>query len=78
VFDTSTLPRSGGGVLLDLSNDPARFAWLREAVGERVAVVSAAPFGGLDTVLLRPDGYVAMASSELFDPRPAVQHWFGR
>jgi 2-polyprenyl-6-methoxyphenol hydroxylase-like FAD-dependent oxidoreductase len=82
---TTVLLRSGRGVLLDLSADSGRQAWLRDAMSEwaqRVDLASSAspsgdPVDGLDTVLLRPDGYVAWASSQSADPRPALRRWFG-
>lgn len=81
----TALLRSGRGVLLDFSADSVRQAWLRDAVDEwaqRVDLVSSAsppvdPIDGLDTLLLRPDGYVAWASSQAADPRPAMYRWFG-
>ena len=30
-----------------------------------------------DTVLIRPDGYVAWAAGRDGDPRAALAHWFG-
>lgn len=83
---TTALLRSGRGILLDFSADPVRQAWLRDAVDEwaqRVDLVSSAsppvdPIDGLDTLLLRPDGYVAWVSSQTADPRPAMYRWFGR
>jgi 2-polyprenyl-6-methoxyphenol hydroxylase-like FAD-dependent oxidoreductase len=84
---SSALLRGGRGAVLDLSADPARRDWLRGALAgwaRRVAVVSAVPTDaadpvhGLDTVVLRPDGYVAWVSSAAADPRPAICRWFGR
>jgi 2-polyprenyl-6-methoxyphenol hydroxylase-like FAD-dependent oxidoreductase len=89
VVDTATVDvaaalRPGRGVLLDLTGDPARRAWLRAALAEHdLDLVSSAPAGpgpaaGLDTVLLRPDGHVAWASDRRDDPRPAARRWFAR
>jgi len=83
---TTALLRPGRGVLVDLSGDPVRRAWLRDRTAAwvpRVSLVpavsasSAEPIDELDTVLLRPDGYVAWASCRAEDPRPAIQRWFG-
>lgn len=85
VMSTAAILRPGRGVLLDLSGDPARQVWLR-AVGKgwrgRVDLVPAVappdgPASGVDTVLLRPDGYVAWVASRAADPRPALRRWFG-
>jgi oxygenase len=78
---STALLRSGCAVLLDLSADPLRGARLRDAVDgcvQRVRLVPAAPQDGLpETVLLRPDGYVAWVGSRAQDPRPALRRWFG-
>lgn len=85
---TIELLRPGHGVLLDLSGDPARHRWLRDSVGSwtgRVDLVAAlrlpgSPIDGLDTVLLRPDGYVAWVGSvdgQESDPLPRISRWFG-
>jgi 2-polyprenyl-6-methoxyphenol hydroxylase-like FAD-dependent oxidoreductase len=83
---TTALLRSAHGVLLDLSADEERRAWLQSAAAgwaDRVDLVSAAaaagtPLEGVDTALLRPDGYVAWIGSREADPRPALGKWFGR
>jgi bifunctional oxygenase/reductase len=85
VTSTAAVLRAGHGVLLDLSGDPVRLAWLRVAARRWAGQVdlvpatgpSDGPVRGLDTVLLRPDGYVAWASSAAGDPRPALHRWFG-
>lgn len=88
---TTALLRDGRGALLDLSADPARGEWLRQSLAgwaSRVNVVCAlaqvndageseCPVAGLDTVILRPDGYVAWVSSRAGDPRPTLRRWFG-
>jgi 2-polyprenyl-6-methoxyphenol hydroxylase-like FAD-dependent oxidoreductase len=81
---TTALLRSGRGVLLDLSSDSARRSWLRHTVSGwagSVRLVSAvaplgSPLDGLDTVLLRPDGYVAWVGEGEADPEPAIRRWF--
>jgi oxygenase/bifunctional oxygenase/reductase len=80
---TTELLRSGCGLLLDFSGEPIRQAALRDwadGCALRVRMVSArrpedAPV--LDTVLIRPDGYVAWQGSRTEDPRPALRTWFG-
>jgi FADH2 O2-dependent halogenase len=82
---TTALLRAARGVLLDLSADQSRRAWLDGATATsagRVDLVSAvalpgAGVDGLDTVLLRPDGYVAWTGDRGADPRPALNRWFG-
>jgi 2-polyprenyl-6-methoxyphenol hydroxylase-like FAD-dependent oxidoreductase len=82
---TTALLRAAHGVLLDLSADQERQAWLESAAAawaDRVDLVSAAaapgtPLDGVDTVLLRPDGYVAWTGSREADPRPTLDKWFG-
>jgi oxygenase len=81
----AALLRTGHGVLLDLSADQARLAWLKGAVdgwADRVDLVSAtapagSPLDGLETLLVRPDGYVAWTEDQSADPRPALRRWFG-
>jgi len=82
---TTALLRAARGVLLDLSADSGRRDWLQDATAtwaDRVDLVSAVappgtPVEGLDTVLLRPDGYVAWTGDRGADPRPALGRWFG-
>jgi hypothetical protein len=84
---TTALLRSGHGLLLDLARDPARASYLRELVaacGVPVRPVSATPLfdgtlptAGLDTVLVRPDGYVAWAGAAADDPTGPLRRWFG-
>ncbi|MEV0660641.1 FAD-dependent monooxygenase [Actinomadura luteofluorescens] len=83
--DTTVLLRSGRGLLLDLSADTSRAARLGDLLSGcagRVALVPAAPqregpIGGLDTVLVRPDGYVAWVGTRSQDPGSALRRWFG-
>jgi 2-polyprenyl-6-methoxyphenol hydroxylase-like FAD-dependent oxidoreductase len=83
--DTTTLLRSGQGLLLDLSGDTSRAARLSDLLrgwAGRVALVPAAPPAdgpttGLDTVLVRPDSHVAWAGTRFHDPGPALRRWFG-
>ncbi|HEV2780506.1 MAG TPA: FAD-dependent monooxygenase [Actinophytocola sp.] len=78
-ISTINLLHSGRGILLDFSASLARHAWLRATVSDRVTVApSLSRFEGLDTILVRPDGYVAWVSSTMDDPRPALHRWFGR
>ncbi|MFL6160889.1 MAG: FAD-dependent monooxygenase [Jatrophihabitantaceae bacterium] len=86
---TTELLRAGRGVMLDFAADPVRQAALRDWTDDcarQVRLVSATPAGdnpagrsdGLpDTILLRPDGYLAWAGSGADDPRPALRRWFG-
>jgi hypothetical protein len=74
---TTELLRTGRGFLLDGSADPGRGAWLRRVVPGLDVVATLGPIEGLDTVLVRPDGYVAWASAMGADPRPAIRRWFG-
>jgi aromatic ring hydroxylase-like protein len=81
---TTALLRSGRGLLLELSADPARQARLRALVGRcarRVDLVPSSPgtgpVSGLDAVLLRPDDHVAWVGSGAADPRPGLRRWFG-
>jgi 2-polyprenyl-6-methoxyphenol hydroxylase-like FAD-dependent oxidoreductase len=81
---TTDLLRAGRGVLLDISGDPDRQAWLHAAAAPwtgRVDLALAQPPGGpahdWDTALLRPDGYLAWAGDRHSDPRPPLSHWFG-
>ncbi|MGK5530979.1 FAD-dependent monooxygenase [Streptomyces sp. URMC 129] len=82
VTSTTALLRGGRGVLLDLSGDPARSAALTALAAGRVDTVTAAaapdaPLEGQETVLLRPDGYVAWAGDRAADPSAALDRWFG-
>ncbi len=83
---TTKLLRPGRGVVLDLSGDRTRNARLRECVAPwtgRVHLATAkpptgGPIEGLDTLLLRPDGYVAWVGDRESDPQPQMSAWFGR
>jgi oxygenase/bifunctional oxygenase/reductase len=85
VSSTTELLRSGCGLLLDLSGEPIRQAALRDCADScavRVRMVAAtrpdqAPVALPDTVLIRPDGYVAWQGSRTSDPLPALRTWFG-
>ncbi|MFI0899357.1 FAD-dependent monooxygenase [Streptomyces sp. NPDC020983] len=82
---TTALLRDGRGVLLDLAACAGRHDWLTGRTAPfapRVDLVAATappggPLEGLETMLLRPDGYVAWAGDRYSDPGPAVAHWFG-
>lgn len=77
---TAALLRAGRPVLLDFSADPDRQAELQRlttpggGVERLVSAVAPAdgPVAGYDTVLVRPDGYVAWVGDRLADPRPAL------
>ncbi|MFE9770049.1 FAD-dependent monooxygenase [Streptomyces sp. NPDC005808] len=78
---TAELLHSARGVLLDLGDDPA----VREAAAgwkDRVLTVTAVPkepeiFAGATAVLVRPDGYVALAGKDPSGLVPALNRWFG-
>lgn len=82
---TTELLRTGRGVLLDLSADASRRAWLAGILSDpsgprprQVDLVAAtAPFDVPDTLLIRPDGYVAWTGDRQADPRAALNRWFG-
>jgi 2-polyprenyl-6-methoxyphenol hydroxylase-like FAD-dependent oxidoreductase len=84
VTSTAALLRTGRGLLLDLSADPVRRAWLRHVScdwDERVDLVSSATpraVEGAVTALVRPDGYVAWVGDRDADPHHALRRWFGR
>lgn len=85
VTSTTALMRPGRGVLLDLAACTGRHDWLSGRAAPfapRVDLVAAtAPPGGPqelpETLLLRPDGYVAWAGDRYSDPGPAAARWFG-
>lgn len=85
---TTELLRDGRGVVLDLSGDSAAGDRLRVSLAgwaDRLhlqSVVigpsdSADSVNGVDTLVLRPDGYVAWVGSAMDDPQPAISRWFG-
>ncbi|MGW1713635.1 SDR family oxidoreductase [Streptomyces sp. NPDC002156] len=80
---TAALLRSGRGLLLDTSGDPARHALLRRAAGpwlDRVDLVPAGPHPhpGAEVVLVRPDGHVVWAAEAgPQGPEAALERWFG-
>jgi hypothetical protein len=79
---TTELLRSGCGLLLDFSGEPIRQAALRDwadGCALRVRMLSARPPDDAlpETVLIRPDGYLAWQGSRTDDPRPALRSWFG-
>jgi hypothetical protein len=79
------LARSGRPVLVDLTENGAVAAAVTDT-GDQLTVVAGEPVGevGATAVLMRPDGYVAWASSQAQpDPgqlrglRDTLAHWFG-
>lgn len=81
---TPALLRTARGVLLDLAGDPG----LRQAAAgweDRVDVITAAlhepepdaPLADTNSVLVRPDGYVAWARPGGGDLSAALRSWFG-
>jgi len=82
---TTELARSGRGLLLDLSADPSRRALLADIASRwrgRVDLVSqvtppAEPARLPETVVIRPDGYIAWAGDRRADPQVALRQWFG-
>jgi 2-polyprenyl-6-methoxyphenol hydroxylase-like FAD-dependent oxidoreductase len=82
---TTALLRGGRGLLLELSGEPGRRDRLSGpaaccAVG--VDLVSAGPaaagpLAGVDTVLVRPDGYIPWLSTDRGDPLAVLEKWFG-
>lgn len=80
--EVSSLLHSGRGVVVTLREDAN---YLIEASGwsDRVDFVSAAPetHVGVETLVIRPDGWVAWASASAVDPRifnVVMRTWFGR
>lgn len=82
---TTALLRAGRGVLLDTSAEPARRDWLGALAAPwagRVELALATLAAGASarmpqTVLLRPDGYVAWAGDRAASPLSALDRWFG-
>jgi 2-polyprenyl-6-methoxyphenol hydroxylase-like FAD-dependent oxidoreductase len=79
------LARSGRPVLVDLTENGAVAAAVTDT-GDRLTIAAGEPVGevGATAVLVRPDGYVAWASSkaqpdpgQLRELRDALAHWFG-
>jgi hypothetical protein len=76
------LARSGRPLLIDLTED-AVVATLTSDVAERITVAAGIPVGDVSatTLLVRPDGYVAWASSapkpEVDELRRVLRDWFG-
>src|SRR3984957_18053644 len=76
------LARSGRPLLIDLTED-AVVAAVTSDVAERITVVAGSPVGDVSAtaLLVRPDGYVAGASSELKpevgELRRVLRDWFG-
>jgi bifunctional hydroxylase/dehydrase len=81
------LMRTGRGVVLDLQDDPSLRA-LAEGWSDRVDTVTATRVGAdapVAALLIRPDGYVAWASSDRPDPSgratsslaTSLSRWFG-
>jgi 2-polyprenyl-6-methoxyphenol hydroxylase-like FAD-dependent oxidoreductase len=76
------LARSGRPLLIDLTED-AVVATVTSDVAERITVAAGSPVGDVSAtaLLVRPDGYVAWASSapkpEVDELRRALAQWFG-
>lgn len=81
---TSRLFHAGRGVLLDLAGDE-RVRAVAAGWRERVTPITAGPrdpeaFGGVDALLIRPDGHVVWAPEAAQSPRgleAALRRWFG-
>ncbi|WP_371663109.1 FAD-dependent monooxygenase [Streptomyces sp. NBC_00280] len=81
---TTTLLRSGRGLLLDFAARPeAALGRIAEPWADRVTTVSAAltasdtPAPRQDALLVRPDGYIVWAGSEESEAGDALRRWFG-
>ncbi|WP_280341783.1 FAD-dependent monooxygenase [Nocardia neocaledoniensis] len=80
--DTAALLRSGRGVLLDLTDNPALRRRAQPWI-DRIDVVTATPTEPIDAarttaVLVRPDGHVAWVAPGSNDDLPtALDRWFG-
>jgi hypothetical protein len=76
------LARSGRPLLIDLTED-AVVAAVTSDVAERITIVAGSPVGDASAtaLLVRPDGYVAWASSapkpEVGELRRVLAQWFG-
>jgi hypothetical protein len=76
------LARSGRPLLIDLTED-AVVATVTSDVAERITVAAGSPVGDVSAtaLLVRPDGYVAWASSapkpEVDELRRVLREWFG-
>jgi oxygenase len=77
---TSELLRGGRGVLLDLSGDGAALSAAARSWAGRVEVVAARAgdaLPGVESVLIRPDGYIAWVGPASSGPERAMRRWFG-
>ena len=85
ITSSTTLLRTGRGVLLVLTDDKASLELLEAAAAPWTGLVDLVPARlapgnqplGTDAILIRPDGYVAWTGPGSTDLTTALRHWFG-